>query len=1294
MNKIKRLLSALMSCVIIAGSLSVAASAAHSPYLDGAVTDKYNTIDRVELTTAQKASLLLDKLDVMLEDEDIYIDIPLIGAIDLRSTDSALSSIYSITGNWLYGSLTVGDLVILETHRGDIASVRRTTTGSTDVDVINSLADYIGNCAPTLVNIIDDSLNWGMVKGFLPPDFRIIIDDFPKYIKETIWEALHPVNTEAYPSNTTLDGIVQFMCDNQLGGKRESVMGFSGVLPGFTLELTTDNGYRAFEEAIYCALNRYVVPLINNELKTVIRDAVTYNSQSGGSLDELVNVDYVVTEYTFDRTKGLMEQVNDMLKSVVDQMLIPGKFTWNATGTNADYISVLSDNIRRLIIKIAQTGGETEDISGKQLKGLGDYLARISVEQFVKHMSVPENAQMHEIAYLGLREFLVEIMPERSYPETPADTSYEGYRNAIIEMGADIGAFYLNNAVGLNCSVDTTADQFLSAVMEWLIPYADGLFDRNAYNEADTGWGKVNAVIWEFIPKEWLNYAEMFEENNVAGTAEALTFQSLVNYLLDAVFNFDLNAIDILFGHSASSTLDTLTARQTVINLIVNILNGAFSTDTSLCVPSTMVIDEFEDILNPLSNLKTIASNVLVSLKNKKDTIIPTAINLVTLFMGAADEQSLGEAKLDIDSRIYCENGAVPSGQTIRISNLSEGVNRAYRNAQGALVQDKMYEIEVVSLTTDTAGLSVAAIPSNTKIAANGHYDVAVSGTVSANTEARFDLEYYILDENGTRLNTVPLITSVYAHFYKDTGNYEAVSPAVGETNRVSFEPFSTYLYTTDIYDAALFSILATNNGVLIGNDARDIRRAVITGTLPTGISANNPESGAILSIDEASLTVDAYGTVNPYSADIDPDAAQPYGIYDLDIQFDVCSKGADTGTRTEARDHIIVVYNDFGLPGLIERVMNANRQRADYAADADAEWTAYRNALSAGYALIHGNPDHTKMFANVTAPDGSENAYAAAVAALNAAVTALDAKVKPTDAALLAALKTTVETQTGGTDGYFDDADYKLFTYDRWNKWKRHANRLINSQTVPEGTAVPSIAAFDLIYAKHMLDLMYPRMIRKAAVKTHLAQAITAAGTKTQSDYAADTWADYSEALSFANSVNNDTSADLRQSKVNDARIQLMKTERRLKPNALAPAEGSTTVIDSRNMVIYGISAASSSLADFVTVADNYTVQTEMSGVCIGTGTFVKVYDTSSKQVALYTVILFGDFDGNGNIEVADADAIYDYLSGQSGYNLISGTPSFRAADVNRDGVIDTADVSLIEDYLDGTAEISQTAA
>ena len=94
-------------------------------------------------------------------------------------------------------------------------------------------------------------------------------------------------------------------------------------------------------------------------------------------------------------------------------------------------------------------------------------------------------------------------------------------------------------------------------------------------------------------------------------------------------------------------------------------------------------------------------------------------------------------------------------------------------------------------------------------------------------------------------------------------------------------DSFPTYLYMTDIYDAAVFSIMATNNGSLLGNAAKDIRRAVVTGTMPAELSANNPESGCIVCLDAASLTVDAYGSVNPYVLDRDPDNPQPYGIYD-----------------------------------------------------------------------------------------------------------------------------------------------------------------------------------------------------------------------------------------------------------------------------------------------------------------------------------------------------------------------------------------------------------------------------
>ncbi len=162
MKKSKRLVAVLMSVIMVFGTFSVSASATYSAYLDGAITDQYNSIDKVELETAQKASLLLDDLDVMLVKEDIVIDIPLIGTIDLTSTDKALNSIYSLTGNWLYGSLTVGDLVVLETYRDNIASVRRTTEDKTDMDVISSLVTYLSNCAPDLLGMFGEDFSWGM----------------------------------------------------------------------------------------------------------------------------------------------------------------------------------------------------------------------------------------------------------------------------------------------------------------------------------------------------------------------------------------------------------------------------------------------------------------------------------------------------------------------------------------------------------------------------------------------------------------------------------------------------------------------------------------------------------------------------------------------------------------------------------------------------------------------------------------------------------------------------------------------------------------------------------------------------------------------------------------------------------------------------------------------------------------------------------------------------------------------------------------------------------------------------
>lgn len=1295
MSKMKKILCVMLSVVMMLGSVSVAASAAYTAYLDSAIINQYNTIDRAELTRDQKSSLLLDMLDVMLVKEDMVIDIPLIGTIDLTSTDAALDSIYDLTGNLLYGTLTVGDLQVLEEYRGNISTNRRDTAGITDYNVISSLVTYLSNCAPTLVNMVDSDFNWGIVKGFLPPDFRIIIEDLPGFIKETVWEALHPVNDEAMPTDITLDDLVQFMCDNQLGmedgSERATIMGFEGVMPGFDIDITTDNAYRVLEEGIYQALNAFIVPLLDNELKDVINDAVTSNTENGGDLALLVNTDYVIGEYPFNPEKGLMEQLNDMFGYAVDKMLKPiadrqnteYTFQWSYTIAEGDtYIDLLEDNLIGVISEIIVAGGEdmaTFNPEGKTLNQLGDYIARVAVEQFVKHIDLPNNiddAPMEKVAYVGLRELCVRLIPEMTYADLAENATTTDYRNAIVEIGADIGAYYLNNNIGLNSDISRTADQFLSDFADWCVTnYVDGLFDSTDYDVATSGWDKIDAIIWEIFPKDWIPYAAMFANASGAGTEDNLTFQSLLYYFFDAILNFDIRALDTFFTHNSTSTLNSQTARQTIIDFVSNILNGAFTpAGATSCVPAG--ITTFEQVITPISNLKTILCNILAALAGD-DTLKTTTINLVTMLMGATDPQSLGDVDMDISDRIYCENGTVPS-TTLRISNRSEGVNSAWRNAEGTLAQDQMYQIELVSLA-NSAGLT-ASVTSGTKIPANGYVDVTVSGTVSATTEVRFDLSYYILDEAGARINDgTPLVASTYAHCYKETGNYDVTSAEVSVQN-VTFDSFSTYLYTTDVYNASLFSIMATNALGLWNNGSKDIVRSIITGTLPTGITANAPESGAIVTIDNATLGVDSYGTVSPYSAaTLDPDAVQPYGIYDLDIQFEVKTTGSSSSSTTSARDHIIVVYNDFGLPGVLGDVMDANRQRTDFTDDATAEWTAYQNAVSAGYALLHGNPDHSKMFANVSAPDGSENAYYTAVQNINAAVAALDAKAKPTDAALLAALNAEVAEYAS-----VDNDDYKLYTYDRFKDAYNRANNLANSQVAPADAVdfvAPSIPAFDLVYATEQLELWGGRLLKKTVVTTHLAAEVAEAQALevNKDSYATDLWADVQTALDLAESYLADTTGTVLQTQVNDVRIDLIRAMMALKPKYLEPI--GNTVIDTKDFIIYGLEQNMTSLSNRLNAATGYSLSpapTPYTGDKFGTGSIVSVSD-STGVVATYTIVIYGDVDGDGVIAEADYMLLMEHIGGTEVANLSSGGAFFTAADVTQDGILDDSDVAII---------------
>lgn len=1286
-KKSKKLLSVLLAITLIFGSISVGVSAAYAPYLNDALVDgdNYNTIDQVTLTEAQQASLLLDTVDRALADAAISIDIPLIGTLNMTSVDNALNSIYNVTGNWLFGSATVGDLVVLETYRADIASVRRTTADKTDADVLASVVTYLGHCADTLSKIIDGTFNWKIVKGFLPAEIRLLLDDIPGYLKEMLWDLIHPTTTEPMPAGTTLDTIVQYVLDNQVGGKNAEALGFDGILPGFDLDLSTANGYRTIEEVAYAAMNTLLIPLLNSGLKGTIQNAIVTNAQKGGHLEDLINPDYVITEYDYDRTQGFTDQINAILGHAVNAMLKPGQtlFTWRMTANAGEtQAELVKDNISKLIRVIIPLGGDTrytaEQLENMSTQDLATYIARSAVEEFVKHMKVPEDATLRQIAVIGMKEFIASIVPDATYTVTNTDSN-----EAILECAKIIGTFYFNNLFDFNyhpAAADDTFDNFLAHLLSWAMNYADGIvaIPKDGITAANV-WDKLDTIIFAIADKRWFNYEEMFrDETGTAGTAADLTAKTLVDYVMDTILGVDFNQLFTFFEHSTNSSLNTATAKSVLIKLVTNIVNGVVPGT----IPTTGIVN-FEDALDT-AKLKAACKTLLEGLSAKQATLLPTVLNLVTAFMGSANEQSLGKANLTIASRIDCTSGSVPDGTKIRVSNLTTGVNRAYRDASGTLHQDAMYKIQPIELT-NTANLT-ATVPT-TAIDANGFVDVAVSGSVAENTEVRFDLKYNILDETGAVLNDTPLYTSAYTQLFKTAGNYEAMSGDSNAVHKTQVLSFPSYLYVTDIDRAAIFSVTVRHDYAFLGSDngSQRIMRSYVTGTMPSYLTANVPTDGEpLFTLEGVDINRPSYGTANPYLISRTPDDPQPYGVYQMQISFDIKNESGSTDT-TNPQSHTLVVYNDYGLPGLLSTIDSADRQRADYTADATAEWNAYQNILMQAYALTQGNPDHAKMFDDIVVGDVTyDNAYEKMVADVNAAVAALDAKQAATNADDVAALKAVLVAQENPEGGYFDFVNYKLFTFRRWQSWFNHAWSIVNSQeNVPEGQTAPAVRALDIKYAKHMVELLYPRMIERAAVKTALNAAIAEFGQETQAGKAPDTWADYADAKAFALEVQADATAN--QAKVNTARVELMKAYRNLKNEWIIPTAEFNLIVDSRQMFIYGLEEGVADLVgdELATTVAGTTLVYDMQGDSLGTGSYIRVMTGTGEnqtQVALYTAVLFGDLNGDGvSGDSADIAVMDDYINNGNTTRFFAGGPFFTAADLNGDGKIDSLDRAIL---------------
>lgn len=120
----------------------------------------------------------------------------------------------------------------------------------------------------------------------------------------------------------------------------------------------------------------------------------------------------------------------------------------------------------------------------------------------------------------------------------------------------------------------------------------------------------------------------------------------------------------------------------------------------------------------------------------------------------------------------------------------------------------------------------------------------------------------------------------------------------------------------------------------------------------------------------------------------------------------------------------------------------------------------------------------------------------------------------------------------------------------------------------------------------------------------------------------------------------------------------------------------GTDTVVDTNNKYIYGIKPGSNIEDCFQVNNGSYELVPTSSGATNGTGAQIKVKDAGGTVVDTYTVIIFGDVNGDGVVTMADSSEVELASLGK----VITKDFGKMAADVNGDGGVTMSDANEVE--------------
>ena len=147
--------------------------------------------------------------------------------------------------------------------------------------------------------------------------------------------------------------------------------------------------------------------------------------------------------------------------------------------------------------------------------------------------------------------------------------------------------------------------------------------------------------------------------------------------------------------------------------------------------------------------------------------------------------------------------------------------------------------------------------------------------------------------------------------------------------------------------------------------------------------------------------------------------------------------------------------------------------------------------------------------------------------------------------------------------------------------------------------------------------------------------------------------------------------------------------------PIAITPQNGASTVIDDEDGFIYGLVpriSESEFESTYIGLSGNARLEyTSMNG-SFGTGTLVELIDNDTQAiVGSYHIVIFGDVNGDGNIDSIDAGLMIDFENYLVEYDIATDAVLLKAADLNDDDNIDNLDAGIAVDAENFLSTINQ---